>query len=295
MTARAEAHPQSRALGAAGWMLGAILSFSAMAVAGRELSAELDTFEIMAYRSAIGFPVIAALMVWREGPGAARTAQPVRTIVRNVVHFASQNLWFFGIATIPLAQLVALEFTNPIWVALLAPFLLGESLTRAKLGAAGLGFLGVLVIAQPGVAPLGWGHAAGLGAAMGFALTNILTKRLSHTDSALSILFWMTLSQMAMGFLCATPGGVTLFSWTMAPWVAFTGFCGLTAHFSLTRALFLAPASVVAPMEFMRLPFIAVVGMVMYGEPIEISIFAGAGLILAGNVLNISAGRKGRA
>jgi drug/metabolite transporter (DMT)-like permease len=280
---------------AAFWMAGAILSFSAMAVAGRELSAELDTFEIMAYRSAIGWPIFAALLWRAQGWRGARTRQPAQHLARNAIHFAGQNLWFYGIATIPLAQLVALEFTNPLWVALLAPFLVGERLTGAKLAAAGIGFLGVLAIARPGVAPLEWGHAAALAAALGFAVTNLFTKRLSRRDSELTILFWMTFSQMLMGLACAAPGGVALPSPALAPWVGFIGVAGVGAHFCLTRALFSAPASVVAPMEFARLPVIATLGLIVYGEPLELALLLGAALILAGNALNIRAERRSRA
>mgnify|MGYP006276164737 CR=1 FL=1 len=297
MTAAAEA-PAAAAEdrpGLAGlWMIGAIVSFAAMAVAGRELSAELDTFEIMAFRSAIGFPFVAAALLWREGWRGAATARPGRHALRNVVHFSAQNAWFYGVATIPLAQLVALEFTNPIWVALLAPLLLGERLTPWKLAAAALGFAGVLVIAQPGAAPLDWGHAAGLGAAVGFALTNIATKGLTREDSLLCVLFWMTFSQMVMGVAFALPGGIPLVSEPLLPWLGFVGICGLTAHFSLTRALTLADASLVAPMEFARLPVIAVVGMLLYGEPLTLALLLGAGLILAGNTANLLAGRARR-
>jgi drug/metabolite transporter (DMT)-like permease len=290
MTAAASA--PSRPLAAAAWMGGAILSFAAMAVAGREASAELDTFEIMFYRSAIGFPMVAALL-WRfHGAAGLRTRQPGLHVLRNIIHFAGQNLWFYAIALIPLAQLVALEFTNPIWVALLAPLLLGERLTAPKLVSALVGFCGVLVIAQPGVAPIELGHVAALGSALGFALTNILTRRLTRADPVLCVLFWMTFSQMLMGLICALPGGVTLFSAALTPWMLFIGLCGLTAHLSLTRALSLAPASVVAPMEFLRLPFIAVLGLILYGEPIELALAFGAALILGGNILNMRAERR---
>ncbi|MBK0397724.1 DMT family transporter [Limibaculum sp. M0105] len=282
----------SRPLAAAGWMVGAIISFGAMAIAGRELSAELDTFEIMAYRSAIGLPIITAMLLATYGPAGMRTRQPGAHLTRNVIHFAAQNFWFFGIATIPLAQLVAIEFTNPIWVALFAPLLLGERMTRAGMIAAALGFAGVLIVTRPGLAPLGPGHAAALAAAIGFALTNIWTKRLSRMDGTLNILFWMTLSQMLMGIACALPGGITVPSTALAPWVLFVGICGLTAHFSLTRALFAAPATVVAPMEFMRLPAIAIAAALIYGEPLEIAVFVGAALILAGNLVNLRGARR---
>jgi drug/metabolite transporter (DMT)-like permease len=288
------AAPSGRTGLAALWMVGAIVSFAGMAVGGRELSAELDTFEIMAYRSAIGFPIVAVALLAREGWRGAATDRPGLHAVRNVIHFTAQNAWFYGVATIPLAQLVALEFTSPIWVALLAPLMVGEALTRWKLLAAALGFAGVLIIAQPGVAPVEWGHAAGLAAAIGFAITNLITKRLTARDSLLCVLFWMTFSQMVMGFAVAIPRGFTLVSEALVPWTAFVGLCGLTAHYSLTRALTLAPASVVAPMEFARLPVIAVVGMLLYDEPLEIAVLLGALLILAGNTANIFGERRGQ-
>ena len=295
MTAAAEPpRPADRPGLAALWMIGAILSFAAMAVGGRELSAELDTFEIMAYRSAIGFPIVAAMLLRAEGWRGALTRQPERHALRNVIHFTAQNFWFYGVAAIPLAQLVALEFTNPIWVALLAPLMLGERLTGWKLLAAGLGFGGVLLIAQPGVAPLELGDAAGLGAALGFALTNMLTKGLMREDSMLCVLFWMTFSQLLMGVVFALPGGVPWVSPPLQPWLLFVGVCGLSAHFSLTRALSLADASIVAPMEFGRLPVIAAAGMLLYGEPLTLALLLGAALILAGNMANLLAGRARR-
>ncbi|WP_118132785.1 DMT family transporter [Oceanicella sp. SM1341] len=279
---------------AALWMLGAIASFSAMAVAGREIAAELDTFELMMYRSAIGFLVVLGLLALPRGGGYAqvRTAHPGQHLARNVVHFAGQNLWFFGVATIPLSQLVALEFTNPIWVALLAPLFLGEQMTRVRVLAAGIGFIGILIVAQPGVAPLEWGHAAGLGAAVGFALNTLFTKRIMRHDTVLCVLFWMTLLQGLFGLALALPGGIAVPSQAMLPWVLIVSVCGLTAHFCLTSALQFAPASVVAPMEFLRLPVIALLGMWVYHEPLMAPVFVGAALILAGNVISVRAERR---
>lgn len=287
--------PGNRPLVAMLWMLGAVFSFAAMAVAGREIAVELNTFELMGYRSVIGFVIVLAMVFTStRGFSQIKTAHPGLHVIRNLFHFAGQNLWFYAVAVIPLAQLVALEFTNPIWVAMLAPFVLGERMTRWRLFAALLGFAGVLIVARPGVAPFEIGHAAGLGAALGFALNTIYTKELSRTDSTLCVLFWMTLSQALMGFALAAPGGITMFSLALAPWVVVVGLCGLTAHYCLTSALYNAPASVVAPMEFLRLPVIATVGMMMYGEPLEAAVFVGAGLIIAGNLLNLNAERRSR-
>ncbi|HEU0222078.1 MAG TPA: DMT family transporter [Paracoccaceae bacterium] len=278
---------------AAIWMLGAIASFVAMAVAGREISAELDTFELMFYRSVIGFLIVCFFLSQSPvGFLQLRTRRPGNHIIRNLFHFTGQNLWFYGVAVIPLSQLVALEFTNPLWVALLAPLLLGEPMTRVRAFAAVLGFTGVLIVSRPGVAPLEWGHVAALGAALGFALTTIFTRRIMAHDTVLCVLFWMTLAQGAMGFLLALPGGIP---WPSAPilgWVGVTGVTGITAHFSLTSALRYAPASVVAPMEFGRLPVIAIVGMLVYDEPLVFAVFLGACVIIAGNLVNLVAEQR---
>jgi drug/metabolite transporter (DMT)-like permease len=289
-----DADPPARLAGAAAWVGGAIVSFTGMAVAGRVLSAELDVVETLAWRSAVGLPIVVALLWGREGAAGFRTPNPAGHLLRNVIHFAAQCAWFYALLAIPLAQVVTFEFTNPIWVALLAPALLGERLTAAKLAAAGLGFAGVLVIARPGAAPLDLGHAAALGAALGFALTNIATKRLTRRDGALTLLFWMTATQLAFAVAVAAPGGIAVPSPAAAPWVGFIGLTGVGAHYCLTRALAMAPASVVGPMEFLRLPVVAVVGLVLYAEPVGWTLGLGAALILAANALNVAGERKSR-
>ncbi|RMH53566.1 MAG: DMT family transporter [Alphaproteobacteria bacterium] len=279
---------RSEPLKAALWMTGAILSFTALAVAGREAAAELDTFELMFYRSGLGLVIVVG-MIALSGRGFAqlRTAHPRLHGLRNLVHFVGQNAWFYAVAAIPLSQLTALEFSYPIWVALLAPLLLGERLTRIRALAALLGFLGVLVVARPGVAPVEWGHGAGLLAALGFALSAIFTRRIMRHDSVPCVLFWMSLTQAVAALALALPGGIPWPSPAVMGWVVVTAVAGLTAHFSLTSALSWAPAAVVAPMEFGRLPVIAVVGMLVYGEPIELAVVLGALLIVAGNLLNL--------
>lgn len=278
---------------AALWMLGAIASFSLMAVAGRELSTHLDTFEVMTYRSLIGGALVTAVGAATGRLGRARTHQFRLHVVRNVFHFTGQNLWFYGVAVIPLAQLFTFEFTTPLWVALLAPLVLGERMTGRRALAILLGFLGILIVARPGLSPFGLGHLAATLAAVGFAGNVLATKRLSLTEGVWTILFWMTWMQAAFGIVCAgVDGDVAVPHGEALPWVAIVGVCGLTAHLCVTSALRSAPASIVSPMDFARLPIIAVVGMFVYDEPLEAAVFAGAALILAGNLINIRGGRQ---
>lgn len=273
---------------AALWMTGAIASFSAMAVAGREVSMELDTFELMAYRSLIGFAIVLAVAGSAGRLDRVRTGRLGLHLVRNLCHFTGQNLWFFAIAAIPLAQVFALEFSSPIWVALGAPLILGERLTPRGLAAVLVGFAGILIVARPGAAPIGPGQIAAALAAIGFAGSALFTRRLTRTDGVTSILFWLTAMQAVMGVALAGADAEMVWpSGGLWPWLVLIGIAGLSAHLCLTTALSAAPASLVMPMDFLRLPAIALVGMVLYAEPLDPWTFIGAAVIFAGNWINL--------
>ena len=269
-------------------MTGAILSFSSMALAGRAMSVELDTFELMLYRSVIGIVLVVGLAGLAGRLGEVSRQRLGLHFVRNVFHFTGQNLWFLALALIPLAQVFAMEFNAPLWVALLAALTLGERLTRARALAALTGFAGFLIVARPDPMVLEPGALAALGAALGFAGSALFTKRLTATQSIVSILFWLTVMQAGMGLVCAGIDGQIAWP-SAAAWVPFAvlGVAGLMAHYCLTSALMVAPAIIVMPLDFLRLPVIAVVGMLLYGEPPDAAVFLGAAVILAANLLNL--------
>ncbi|MCA2008777.1 MULTISPECIES: DMT family transporter [Tritonibacter] len=280
-------------LRAAIWMIGAILSFSAMAIAGREASLSLDTFEIMMYRSFVGVIVVAAAITVLRRWHMVSTKRLAQHGLRNMAHFTGQNLWFYAVSVIPLAQVFALEFTSPIWVILLAPLLLGEKLTRMRGIAVTLGFIGILIVARPSPATFNIGLACAAGSAIFFALTNIATKRLTRNESIWSIMFWLTTMQLIMGIIFAGwDFDITLPDAQSLPFILIIGCAGLSAHFCITNALSLAPAALVVPIDFARLPFIALLGWLIYGESVEIWLFVGAALILAGNFINIVSSRQ---
>ncbi|WP_065329360.1 DMT family transporter [Tritonibacter mobilis] len=280
-------------LRAAIWMIGAILSFSAMAIAGREASLSLDTFEIMMYRSFVGVIVVAVAITVLRRWHMVSTKRLAQHGLRNMAHFTGQNLWFYAVSVIPLAQVFALEFTSPIWVILLAPLLLGEKLTRMRGIAVTLGFIGILIVARPSPATFNIGLACAAGSAIFFALTNIATKRLTRNESIWSIMFWLTTMQLIMGIIFAGwDFDITLPDAQSLPFILIIGCAGLSAHFCITNALSLAPAALVVPIDFARLPFIALLGWLIYGESVEIWLFVGAALILAGNFINIVSSRQ---
>lgn len=283
--------PQThRPLAAALWMIGSILAFSAMAVAGREASHLHDTFEIMLWRSVVGLSVVLALGLATGRLGEIRCRRLGQHFARNLVHFTGQNLWFWALTVIPLAQVFALEFTSPIWVILLSPLFLGERITPARALAAALGFAGILIVARPDFAALNPGVVAAAASAICFATTVILTKALTRGESIVSILFWLTLMQACFGAIGALADGVMHWPTSASlPWLVLIGLTGVFAHFCLTTALSLASASVVVPVDFARLPVIAVVAMVLYGEPLDGWVLIGGAVIFVANWINIRA------
>lgn len=271
-------------------MLGAMVSFTLMAISGRSLADKLDTFEIMTYRSFIGIAIV-LLIAYRAGTlGEVRTRYLKLHIIRNIFHFSGQNLWFFAILYVPLSQMFVFEFSTPLWVAVCAPLVLGERLTLIRFMAAAMGFFGILVVARPDFSDVNPAIIAAALCAVGFAGATLATKILTRTETITAILFWLTVLQAVFGVICAGYDGVMDIprgsEWL---WVLIIGICGLCAHFCITTALQLAPATIVTPFEFLRLPLITFVGVVLYGEKLEWLVFLGAFIVLLANIMNIRA------
>ena len=264
-----------------------------MAVAGRAVAPVLDTFELMTWRSVIGFVIVVSVGGLMGQLGQIRFNRLGTHAIRNLFHFTGQNLWFWAITVIPLAQVFALEFTSPLWVILLSPLLLGESITRTRALSALLGFAGILIVARPDLVQINPGVLAAAGSALGFAGSAIFTKRLTRHEDIVSILFWLTVMQAALGLAgSALDGDVALPTAAVMPWLVVIGIAGVVAHLCLTKALTLAPATVVVPMDFIRLPAIALVGMLFDGEPLDLTILLGALVILAANWINLASETK---
>ncbi len=280
--------PRNYIMQAAFWMTGAIGSFSLMAVAGREISFELDTFEIMMYRSFVGVFIMLACLTALGKWHQVEIAHTRLHLVRNACHFAGQNLWFYALTVIPLAQVFALEFTSPLWVLVLSPLILGERLTRVRALAATLGFIGILIVARPSPETINAGTLAAATSAIGFAGTMMFTKKLTRRTTLASILLYLTVTQSLFGVAFAGfDGDIALPSADSVPWLVAIGICGLLAHFCITSALAIAPATVVVPIDFTRLPVIAVIGALFYQEPIDALVILGALVIFGANYLNI--------
>jgi drug/metabolite transporter (DMT)-like permease len=272
------------------WMTGALLSFSAMAVSIRELSRTLSVFEMLTIRSAAGLAILLAIVAARPDLRASlRTRKFGLHLLRNGIHYAAQFAWATAITLLPLATVFALEFTAPAWGALLAAFFLAERLTPSRIGAVVLGFLGVLVIVRPGIATFHPAALAVLGAAVGYAAASVATKKLTLTDSTFTIIFWMNLLQLPMSLAGADPTFVARLGVAQSLPLAALAVSGLSAHYCLTNAFRAGDATIVMPFDFLRIPLIAFIGRWLYGEPLELAVFAGAALIVSGISWNLRA------
>jgi drug/metabolite transporter (DMT)-like permease len=270
------------------WMTGTLLSFSAMAVSIRELSRTLSVMEILVLRAGIGLAIVGVVAALR--PELRQTISRDRFglhLLRNTVHFASQYLWAMSLLVLPLATVFALEFTMPAWTILLAPIFLGERLTPSRIGAVILGLAGVLVILRPGLATFQPAALFVLVAALGYGAQNIVTKKLTMTQSTFAIVFWMNAIQLVLALAGAGVSFADKIALDQSPVIAVLGSAGLFAHFCLSNAFRAGDASVVVPLDFLRIPLIALVGWWFYAEPLDVFVFAGAGLIVSGIVWNL--------
>ncbi len=267
------------------WMLGTITSFCLMAVGVRELSGEINTFQILFYRSAIGLLLVSFIIVTLKKHRLFTSRRLGLHLSRNIFHYAGQYGWYLGIGLLPLAEVFALEFTIPIWTAIIASLFLKEKLTIKKSISIALGMIGVLAILKPGYEIIDAASFIVLGAALCYSISHTYTKSLSSTEKPVTILFFMCLVQLPIGLACSlsdwrwpNPG-----QWL---WLVIIGFTALSAHFCLTKAMQHAEVSKIITWDFLRLPLIAIIGVVLYNEHFDIAIIIGGIIILFGNLLN---------
>ncbi len=271
---------------AALWMSGWLTLMLVMTIAGRQATHELNVFQLMELRSVLGFLLLYPVIHMNGGLAIVKTTRLAQHVARNLIHYGAQLGWFFALTLIPIGQVVAIEFTMPIWTAILATSFLGERMTVWKVGAIMLGLIGVLIIVRPAAGQINPGQLIALAAAVGFGISIALVKFLTRTENTLSIVFWMLVAQSAAGFL------PTLFVWVWPSasawgWIAMIAVCGTFSHFCLARAMLYADATIVIPMDFLRVPLTATAGWLLYSERLDLMTVLGAALILSGNLLNL--------
>ncbi|MGA7073021.1 DMT family transporter [Bradyrhizobium sp.] len=271
---------------AALWMAGWLSLMLVVAVTGREATRELSVFQIMEIRSGLGLVMLYPLIRLAGGFRALRTSRLRLHAGRGLLHYAAQLGWFYALTLIPLGQVVSLEFTMPIWTAILAASFLGERMTIWKISAIVLGLIGVFVIVRPAAGEINPGQLIALAAAVGFGTSVAIMKSLTRTETTVAIVFWMLAVQVVAGAL------PTFYLWVWpSPYVWSCAIAiaigGTFSHFCMARAMLYADATIVLPMDFLRVPLTAAAGWMIYGERMDVFTVLGAMLILTGNLLNL--------
>ena len=255
---------QPGAVRGAFWMVLAAVLFTGIPIVVRTLSDHMGPAEIIFFRSALGLAFMAPYFLW-TGIRSLRTNVLKLHVQRSVINFIGMAMWFYALALIPLSQAVALHFTMPLFIVLLAAFILGERVGAGRWITTTVGFAGVLIVLRPGVVEVGLPTIAVLTSALfyGGAVTTI--KLLTRTENAAVITFYSHLILL----ICATIPTILWWGGPRVediPYLLLLAVCGTLAPFAVTRALHVVDASVVAPLDFLRLPFAAIAGYFLYAE-----------------------------
>jgi drug/metabolite transporter (DMT)-like permease len=256
----------------------------------RELQRHKGSFENVFMRSIVML-ALSLGFVSRMGAATLRTRRIYEHLGRNLIHLLGQILWVYSIGALALATVFAIEFTMPVWVAILAALFLHERLTAPRLVQLALGLAGVLIILRPGGGDF---HPAALWMILGslcYASSFVFTKRLSSTDTALAVLFWMSVIQTPISLALALPQWRAPLAADL-PWIVGVGIGAFFAHYCMTQSMKLVDATVAVPIDFIRLPLIAVVGAAFYAEPFDPMVVVGAAVIFAGTYYSLSRERR---
>ena len=269
-------------------MSGVLLSFTAMAPSIRALSKTLSIFEILSIRTGTGLIVLSALALTRP---QLRLQLNMRQIwlqaTRNVLSFAGGVGWALALTLLPFATVFALEFTTPAWVALFAVLVLGERMTASRIGVVVLGLAGIVLITRPGIEGFQPASLLVLAAAVAFGGSAICTKKLIASQTTFAILFWMNVMQLPMNLAGSDPLFIARLDASMALPLIGMAVAGLTIHLCVAEAFRYADAIVVVPLDFLRVPLIAVIGWWFYGEALDGLVLAGATLIMGSVIWNL--------
>ena len=266
------------------WMMASTASFSAMIIAVRYLADTIPPFEQVFLRSvislAIGLPMV--IRVWRETAQTFRPNALGRLYAgRGLSTYIGVSAWFFAIAALPLAEAVALHFTLPIIGLILSVIVLREHITRARWMAVVIGFGGVLIILRPGAEAFDIMALVVLLSAAGYASGDIFTKLLSRTEPVRLIVVNLNI------YLIVFAAIPTALDWhtppaSDIPMILVMGVTAWTAHMCLAQAMKRADASVIIPMEFIRLPITAIGAYIFFAEVPGAWTMLGAAVIFFG-------------
>ena len=245
----------------------------------RDVSSDLHPFQIGFFRSLFGFLF---MVPWLFGSGFAvlRTTRLGLHLTRGTVAFFGLLLWTSALALAPVAEVTAFSFTAPLFATLGSAVILREAVRARRWVAVVLGFVGMLIMLRPGFSALQPGALFAVTAAVCIAASMLIVKRLSATERPITVVAYMAL------FLTIATALPAMFVWQAPSWIVFgkciaMGGLGTLGHLCMVRAFAAADASAVAPFDYARLPFAALVGFIMFSESPDIWTWVGGAVIAA--------------
>lgn len=260
------------------WMLASGIGFigvnGIVRALGTDLPAAQSAFIRYLFGVAFFLPSIASVLSLRGQPGI----WPLIGI-RGVVHTLAVLFWFYAMARIPVAHVTAIGYLSPVILMVAGAFLLGESLSRARIIAVLLAVVGMLVALRPGLQSLGLGHLSQLAAALSFAASYLCAKRLSALMPAGTIVALLTFS-VTLGLAPLAWAVWVPVSWTDVGALGVVGVLASFGHYAMSRAFALAPMAVTQPVTFLQIIWASLMGALVFAEAVDPLVILGAGLIL---------------
>lgn len=272
------------------WMIVAGLGYTTMSILVRRLSGEFSTYQLLFLRNVVALLLMAPWM-FQGGLSALRTRQLPLHCLRTALAYVATLGLFYGVTVIPLAEATALSFTQPLFIVVLAAFLLRERIGNARAIATLIGFLGVLVVLRPGIAEIGIGALVIVGAAAIYAGSNICIKILVRTDTPSVTVVYVNLLMIPLSAGPAAASWVTP-DWSELAWIIALGAAGTLGVIGLTRAYRVADASAVVPFDFLKLPFAAFGAYLLFGESADLWTWLGATIIFASSYALVRSERR---
>jgi len=245
----------------------------------RHIGQDLPPVEAAFLRYLTGTMLLMPLFV-RQRFAQFKTQHPFKHILRGTLQGIGVLLWFYAMAHIQIAEVLALNFIAPIFVTIGAVIFLGERLHLRRIIAVLVSFVGVLFILRPGIVTINEGAIAMLIAAPIFAIARILTKKLSEIDSASTVVAYLNVCSMVVIVIPA------LFVWqTPSPlefaWMAIAALFAIFSNICLVRGYRLIDLGISQPVEFLQLIWGTLIGFYLFGEEPSLFIFVGGGIVIA--------------
>ena len=258
----------------------------------RVVSREIHPFEIAFFRNLFSVAAVLPFLI-RTGWGGLRTPRLPLHIARAALKLFALVCFFFAISQSPMAMVTAIAFSSPLFIALGSMAFLGEPWRRMRLMGLAVGFAGVLIVIRPGLAPMDASIVFAMLSALGLGGVGLLMKYVSvreapHSVVALNVLLTIPIAAILMIPVWATP------SPAMLGLMVVQGLIGGVSQLCVSRAMSMADASIISPIEFLRLPLVVVLAWFLFQEPTDVWTLAGGTIIFAATLATVLNERRRR-